>query len=108
MDLTNKLKQVETGSTVFETNILKSNHSISGNLLKFTKASRIDLTNRPFGNLFTSFNLPILDSDKMLFQSGGTFYNTAIQDINVDEVILVEIPKNHYHYQLIQVQLMKL
>lgn len=96
MDLTNKLKQVETGSTVFETNILKSNHSISGNLLKFTKASRVDLVNRPFGNLFTSFNLPILDSDKMLFQSGGTFYNTAIQDINVDEVILVEIPKNQY------------
>lgn len=96
MDLTNKLKLVETGSTVFETSVLKSNHSISGNQLKFTKASRTDLTSRPFGNLFTSFNLPILDVEQDLFQSGGTFYNTAIQGVNVDDIIVIEIPKNQY------------
>ncbi len=96
MDLTNKLKMVETGSTVFETSIVKTSNTISGTKLKFTKADRTDLNNRPYGNLFSSFNLPITPEQKSLFESGGTFYNTAITGVNVDNVIIAEIPKNEY------------
>ncbi len=96
MSLANKLKMVETGSTIFETSIVKSTHLLYGSDLKFTKANRTDLTNRPYGNLFSSFNLPITDQQKALFQSGGTYYSTAIQGLNVDNIIIVEIPKNEY------------
>lgn len=96
MDLTNKLKLVETGSTTFETNIVKTSHAINGDMLKYTKADRTDLTNRPFGNLFSSFNLPITDEQKELFTSGGTYYNTAISGVNTDQIIVIEIPKNEY------------
>jgi hypothetical protein len=96
MNLDNKLKMVETGSTVFQTNIVRTTNIINVNNLKYTKADRTDLTVRPYGNLFSSFNLPITNQQQSLFNSGGTFSNTAISDINVDEVIIIEIPKNQY------------
>jgi hypothetical protein len=96
MSLENKLKMVETGSTTFETNVVRTNSTLFGDKLKYTKADRTDLITRPFGNLFSSFNLPITDSQKANFTSGGIFYNTALSGINQDNVIIVEIPKNEY------------
>lgn len=96
MNLDDKLKAVEQTGNAFQTNLVKTITSLSGPSLFFTKASRVDLTTRPYGNLFSSFNLPITQTQKNDFLSGGTFYNTALQNINQDNVILIEIPKNNY------------
>lgn len=95
MSLDNKLKMVETGNTVFETSIVKTTNTININKLKYTKADRTDLTIRPYGNLFSSFNLPITDSQKAVFNT-GIFANTAISGVNVNQVIVIEVPKNEY------------
>jgi hypothetical protein len=95
-NLDDKLKLVESGSTSFQTVLNKTASSLTGTELFFTKASRTDLTVRPYGNLFSSFNLPITTDQKNLFASGGTFYDTAITNINQDNVIVIEIPKNEY------------
>lgn len=92
----NFLKPVEDNGNVFEIEKTKTNTTLSGENLKFTKASRTDLTNRPYGNLFTSFNLPITDTQKALFESGGTYFNTAVSGINQNNIIIVEIPQNTY------------
>lgn len=94
--LTNKLKSVETGSTSFEKSTTNTSSTLSDESLKFTMADRNDLNTRSLGNLFSSFNLPILDFQKNLFSSGGTYFNTAISGINQNNVIVVEIPRNQY------------
>lgn len=96
MGLENKLKMVETGATVFDTSIIRTSNILNSSKLKYTKASRTDLTIRPYGNLFSSFNLPITDQQQSLFEVGGTFSNTAISGVNVDNIIIIEIPKNEY------------
>lgn len=96
MFIDDKLKSVEANPNAFQTQLVKTTTSLSGPNLFFTKASRTDLTVRPYGNLFTSFNLPVTQEQKNEFLSGGTFYNTALQNINQDNIIVVEIPKNTY------------
>jgi hypothetical protein len=96
MSLANNLKAVESGSTTFTTNIISSVSTLNNSLLKYTKASRTDLTSRPYGNLFNSFNLPITPTQQALFQAGGIYSNTAISGCNQDNVIVVEIPRNQY------------
>lgn len=91
-----KLKPVEANTNAFQINFNRTTTTLSGPNLFFTKADRTDLTNRPYGNLFASFNLPITQTHKNDFLSGGTFYNTALQNINQDTVIIVEVPKNLY------------
>lgn len=95
-NLTGKLKSVESGSTTFEKSITRTNSSLSGSDLKFTMIDRNDLVDRSLGNLFSSFNLPILNFQKNDFTSGGTYFETAISGINQNNVLVVEIPRNKY------------
>ena len=91
-----KLKPVESGSTTFQTNVVKSTSLVAGNQLCFTLADRTDLTVRPYGNLFVSFNLPVLSTQFTDFTSGGTYYNTAVSGANTNQVIVASIPENTY------------
>jgi len=89
-------KTIETGSGQFQKSlIILSPTNLSGQYLNFTLADRTDLSGRFFGNLFSSFNLPIT-VDQLQNFSTGTFANTAFQYLNQDKVIIVEIPKNSY------------
>ncbi len=76
--------------------IMSGTVSISEEKLKWTFADRTDTSVRPQGNLFASFNLPITQSQKNRFLSGGTFADTALEVFNVDKIIVAEIPKNEY------------
>jgi hypothetical protein len=98
------LKSVEDSSNgfikqkelVIGTNFDSSNKTIlSGSTLQFTYADRTDTTSR-LGNLFATFNLPITNLQKAEYISGGTYYNTAFRDLNQDNIIFINIPKNEY------------
>lgn len=84
---TRNLVKNDVGSTVF---------TLNDDEVKFTLAQRTDITSREFGNLFSTFNLPITDEQKALYQPGGIFSNTGFENFNVDSVIVVNIPKNLY------------
>ena len=93
----NAFKAVETGSDGFiETPVRKGINQLDGSRLKFTKADRTDLNNRPYGHLFVSFNLPVTLDEKAVYLSGGTLYNTSFAGFNVDKIIVAEIPQNEY------------
>lgn len=89
-------KTVETGSGQFEkTLVLLPSTNLGGDDLLFTEADRTDLSGRIFGNLFSSFNLPITVNQLQQFTT-GIYANTAFQYLNQNKVIIVEIPKNSY------------
>ena len=60
MFIDDKLKSVEANPNAFQTQLVKTTTTLTGPNLFFTKASRTDLTVRPYGNLFASFNLPLI------------------------------------------------
>jgi len=109
--LTPFLKQVDQTSGGFkkERTFLNSGNLItltsaevpgSANI-SFTLASRVDLTTRQYGNLFSSFNLPITDDQKTLFTGttaeNGGFSDTAFSIVgNQDDVAIISIPQNQY------------
>lgn len=84
---TRSLVKNSLGGTVF---------TLTDDEVKFTLAQRTDITLREYGNLFSTFNLPITDTQKALYQAGGIFDNTSFDNFNVDSVIVVNIPKNMY------------
>ena len=89
-------KEIENGAGNFEKKlVLLPQTALSGSDLKFTKAQRTDTTERIYGNLFSSFNFPIVLDDKQKF-SVGEYADTAFQYLNQDDIIVVEIPKNTY------------
>jgi len=89
-------KQIDSGSGVFEKKLIPLSQTIlNGSNLKFTKVERTDLSNRFFGNLYSSFNLPITVGQKQKFTIGD-YSTTAFQYLNRDSVIVAEIPKNTY------------
>ena len=73
----------------------KSNH------ISFTIADRSDLTSRQYGNLFSSFNYPITNAQKIKF-TGTTFANGGYSDTafsgvgNQNKIVVIDIPKNQY------------
>ena len=115
IDLSNSLqpflKQVDQSSGGFkkEKTFLNSGNLITvtssgspkSNHISFTIADRTDLVSRSFGNLFSSFNLPITDDQKTLF-TGTTFANGGFSDTsfsaagNQDRVVIIDIPQNSY------------
>lgn len=89
-------KEVESGSGIFEKKLVTlPQTTLTLNELNFTKCDRTDLSGRFFGNLFSSFNLPITSNDKNMFNI-GKYANTAFKVLNQDKVIIIEIPKNTY------------
>ena len=74
-------------STTFSTS------SLSGNKLLYTYANVEDNT-KPYGNLFKSFNFPILASENTQFSAN--FNDYALGYLNAKKIIVVEIPKGEY------------
>ena len=80
---------------------LDSSGSPKSNHISFTIADRTDLTSRQYGNLFSSFNYPITNEQKIKFTgttfANGGFSNTAFSGVgNQNKIVVVDIPKNHY------------
>ena len=93
---TDGLKNIETGGS-FQKTTLTSISNLDNNKLLYTYANLNDTT-RPYGNLFKSFNFPITQNEIGNFNS---FYDnqtqpTALGNLNVNEIIVVEIPKGEY------------
>jgi len=104
------LKQVEnSGEVIFQKTVSKlGEKTLSGSDLKFTFCNLEDLTVRPYGNLFSSFNLPITNNQRTSFLTNNTFYNggrkenafkNLLLDSNnnfINKIVVAEIPQNQY------------
>lgn len=90
------LKQVENaGNNAFTKQITSYGETaLNGNGLKFTYCDLTDLTIRPYGNLFSSFNFPITEGQQITY--GQEFANSALHNIPTNQIIVVEIPQNTY------------
>ena len=78
---------------------LDSSGSPKSNHISFTIADRTDLTSRQYGNLFSSFNYPITNEQKIKFTgttfANGGFSNTAFSGVgNQNKIVVVDIPKD--------------
>lgn len=93
MAVSNGLKPIESGATGFQTLVTTNSSNLNGNKLLYTYASKSE-TLTPYGNLFKSFNFPITNSETSKFLQ--TYKDTALSYLNVDEIIVIEIPKGEY------------
>lgn len=68
--------------------------AVTDSNLTYTKCDRTDLTSKE-ANYFMSFNLPYTQSN---FDTGSTLslQNPALQQLNVDEVVICPIPREYY------------
>jgi hypothetical protein len=93
MAIVNGLKPIESQAASFQKTIYNSTSNLSGNKLLYTYAER-NKTTTPYGNLFRSFNFPITSDEITTFN--GNYIDTALEYLNVDKIIVVEIPKGEY------------
>jgi len=69
--------------------------NISASDILYTYCDLSDKTDRPYGNLFKSFKLPITNNESLLFNN--TFKDTSFEYFsNVNKLIVAEIPKGSY------------
>lgn len=92
MAISTGLKSIEQ-SAGFTKEVYRSSSSLSGNKLLYTYAKRNE-TATPYGNLFRSFNFPITSDEISSFNT--TYNGTALANLNVSEIIVIEIPKGEY------------
>jgi hypothetical protein len=93
MAITNGLKPIESGGVNFQKTVYNNTSSLSGNKLLYTYAKKAEITT-PYGNLFRSFNFPITNNEISTYNN--TYQNTALEHLNKDEIIVIEIPKGEY------------
>jgi len=93
MAVTLGLKEIASSGTGFQKEVYSSTSSLSGNKLLYTYAKK-DETSTPYGNLFRSFNFPLTNDEITIYNS--TYQNTALENLNKDEIIVIEIPKGEY------------
>jgi len=87
------LKAIESQAAGFIKQTYKNSSNLIGNKLLYTYANK-QTKSTPYGNLFKSFNFPITVAEKVdyIARYGGN----ALNSLNVDEIIVVEIPKGEY------------
>lgn len=93
MAVSTGLKPIESGATGFQKVIYTNSSNLNDNKLLYTYAKK-SLTTTPYGNLFKSFNFPITNNEIEQFLS--EYNNTALSYLNVDEIVVIEIPKGEY------------
>jgi len=109
----NTKKPVETSSTmVVAEKKWIGKKTLSGATLTQEIIDRTNITGTAYTktNLFKSFNLPITDADKAYFSTvtyPNGFKNTALENINQDKVLVINIP-NEYYGELIDGKSLKL
>ncbi len=70
--------------------------NLTASNMKFTLAERTDLFTREWGNIFSTFKLPITTEQQNRYSPVGTFGNTAFSHLNQDRLIFINIPKGQY------------
>ena len=93
MAVTTGLKEIASSGAGFQREIYSSSSSLNGNKLLYTYAKKDEIAT-PYGNLFRSFNFPITNDEIAAYNSEYT--NTALEHLNKNEIIVVEIPKGQY------------
>jgi len=93
MDITPGLKQVEDAGLGFQKVTYTNSSNLNTTKLLYTYAKKNELAT-PYGNLFKSFNFPITTAEKANFASQHG--NNAVKWLDVDEIVVVEIPKGEY------------
>jgi hypothetical protein len=93
MSVSTGLKPIESGATGFQKVVYTNSSNLSDNKLLYTYAKK-SLTTTPYGNLFKSFNFPITNAETQRFLA--EYGPTALSFLNVDEIVVVEIPKGEY------------
>jgi hypothetical protein len=93
MAVSTGLKPIESGATGFQKVVYSNSSNLNNNKLLYTYAKKTKLTT-PYGNLFKSFNFPITSDESARFL--GEYSNTALSYLNVDEIVVIEIPKGEY------------
>jgi hypothetical protein len=87
------LKAIESQAAGFIKQTYKNSSNLIGNKLLYTYANK-QTKSTPYGNLFKSFNFPITLAEKVDYTN--KYNSTALKWLDVDEIIVVEIPKGEY------------
>lgn len=89
----------EAGDGFVKKTVYVETPDLTGQEVKMIMASRVDSfvdeQSTLMGNLYKSFNLPITNDDKELYTNGELF-NSALEGVNTDKVLVVEVPKNTF------------
>jgi hypothetical protein len=93
MAVSTGLKPIESGATGFQKVVYTTSSNLNNNKLLYTYAKKTEIST-PYGNLFKSFNFPITNDETSRFLS--QYSNTALSYLNVDEIVVIEIPKGEY------------
>lgn len=93
MSVSTGLKPIESGATGFQKVVYTSSANLNNNKLLYTYANKTELST-PYGNLFKSFNFPITNNE--IIQFLADYNNTALSHLNVNEIVVIEIPKGEY------------
>ena len=93
MAVSNGLKPIESGATGFQKVVYSTSSNLNDNKLLYTYANKTEIST-PYGNLFKSFNFPITNAETSRFLS--QYQGKALNYLNVDEIVVVEIPKGEY------------
>ncbi len=86
------LKAIEA-SAGFRKQPYTNSSNLYGDKLLYTYAEK-SLKSTPYGNLFKSFNFPITVAEKNDYTT--RYGNTALKWLDVDKIIVIEIPKGEY------------
>ena len=86
------LKAIEA-SAGFQKQVYQNSSNLIGEKLLYTYANKLT-TSTPYGNLFKSFNFPITVAEKNDYTA--RYGNTALKWLDVDEIVVIEIPKGEY------------
>jgi hypothetical protein len=87
------LKEIESQAVGFIKQTYPSSSNLYGDKLLYTYAEK-NLQSTPYGNLFKSFNFPITVAEKVDYTT--RYGSTALKWLDVDKIIVVEIPKGEY------------
>lgn len=93
MAVSTGLKPIESGATGFQKVVYTNSSNLNNNKLLYTYAKKTELST-PYGNLFKSFNFPITNDE--ITRYTAEYNNTALSYLNVDEIVVIEIPKGEY------------
>lgn len=89
------VKQIESGTRFQKTRKANPEQRLDEKKLRLTFADVADLSQRPFGNLFSSLRFPVSNTQKQAY--GALFAATGLAPLaNVTKVVVIDIPKNAY------------
>ena len=89
------VKEIESGIRFQKTKKFNPEQRLDAKELRLTFADVTDLSQRPFGNLFSSLHLPVSNAQKQEYKS--LFTGTGLAPLaSLNKVVIIDIPKTAY------------